>query len=575
VFEQGAQITKNTSERKTAMIRNYFALYDLVREMSERFTDGYIFECFSQEKGELRISLFTESKKGFTIVGKTGETRLALYYTEEVARRRRNTATLMRETNERQIKHIRISDFDRIIYFELEGDLQLVFQLFSANTNFLLIKKGIILEAFKKNEEHAGKAFAETATVPIVQTLERYVQQETLFEEAFAGLSEKELQKKLPQVLIGFDATLAREAMFRAKEKSPNMTLRALHEAVSEIFYELISPEPKVYKGKSDKGEAAYWFSIIQERHRAFESVDQFESVNEAMKLYSFKLHQLEHFGKELKTLRSQLERLIEKTTAQLHALEAQAEKNRAEEYEQCGQLLMANLHRLEKGMNEITVENFFGGGSMVIPLDSKKTPYQNAEMYFEKARKSRASAEMSKQRLESAKENLTIQQRLLAELLEIKEQKAFERWRKMNLSVIQKFLLVSKEEAEKQTLFRRFQLAPNVELWVGKNAKNNELLTFKYARPNDLWLHARGVSGSHCILKSSKPPTKDELERAASIAAYYSAAKGSELAPVICTPKKYVRKPKGAEVGAVIVEREEVLLVKPELCIEASEDES
>jgi predicted ribosome quality control (RQC) complex YloA/Tae2 family protein len=555
------------------MIRNYFSLYELVREMSERFTEGYLFECFSQEKDELRVSLFTKSKEGFTIVGRTSETRLALYYTEEVARRRRNTATLMTEANERQIKHIRLSDFDRIIYIDLEGELQLVFQLFSANTNFLLVKNGIILEAFKKNDELAGKAFAETATTPIIQTIERYVQQEALFEETFSGLSEKELQKKLPQVLIGFDATLSREALFRAKEISANVTLKALHHAVSEIFYELISPEPKVYKGKSDKGETAYWFSIIEERHRAFESVEAFESVNEAMKFYSFKLHQLEHFGKELKTLRTQLERLIEKTTAQLHALEAQAEKNRAEEYEQCGQLLMANLHRLEKGMNEITVENFFDGSSTVIALDSKKSPYQNAEMYFEKARKSRASAEVAKQRMKNAQENLTIQQRLLAELLEIKEQKTFERWRKANLAVLQKFLLVSKEEAEKQTLFRRFQLSPNVELWVGKNAKNNDVLTFKYARPNDLWLHARGVSGSHCILKSSKPPTKDEVKRAASIAAYYSSARSSELAPVICTPKKYVRKPKGAEVGAVIVEREEVLLVKPELCVEASED--
>lgn len=61
-------------------------------------------------------------------------------------------------------------------------------------------------------------------------------------------------------------------------------------------------------------------------------------------------------------------------------------------------------------------------------------------------------------------------------------------------------------------------------------------------------------------------------MERAAAIAAYYSSAKGSELAPVICTPKKYVRKPKGTQVGAVIVEREEVLLVKPQLWVEESE---
>lgn len=560
------------------MIRNYFALYELVREMSERFTGGYVFECFSQEKDELRLSLFTKSKEGFTIVGRTGETRLALYYTEEVARRRRNSATLMRQTNDRQVTQIRISDFDRIIYFDLEGDLQFVFQLFSANTNFFLVQNGIILEAFKKSDELSGKTFVENATVPIIQTVERYVKDEILFANAVGemskdALNEKELQKKLQQILAGFDTSLTREALFRAKEKSPTITAQSLHEAVSEIFYELVSPEPKVYQGKSNQGGAMYWFSIIEERHRAFESVERFDSINEAMKFYSFKIHQVEHFGKELKTIRAQLERLIEKTKTQIQALEAQSDKNRAEAYERFGQLLIANLHRLEKGMNEISVENFFDGGSIVISLDEKKSPYQNAEMYFEKAKKSRASAEVSKKRLKSAKENLMQLEQLYAELLEIKDQRTFERWRKANLQVLQKFLLISKEEAEKQTLFRRFQLAPNVEVWVGKNAKNNDLLTFKYARPNDFWLHARSVSGSHCILKSTKPPTREEIERAAAIAAYYSSAKGSELAPVICTQKKYVRKPKGAEVGAVVIEREEVLLVKPARLSEAQEE--
>jgi predicted ribosome quality control (RQC) complex YloA/Tae2 family protein len=287
------------------------------------------------------------------------------------------------------------------------------------------------------------------------------------------------------------------------------------------------------------------------------------------MKFYSFKVHQAEHFGKEIQMLRKQIERLVEKTAAQLAALKEQAAQNRAEKYEQIGKLLMANLHRLEKGLTEITLANFFNGNSETVLLDCKKTPYENAEVYFEKSKKSRASELISHRRYETGLRQLSTLRDLQSELNEISEQRIFEQWRKKHLTTLQKFLLVSKEEAEKQTLFRRFQLAPNTALWVGKNAKNNDLLTFKYAKPNDLWLHARGVSGSHCILKSSKPPSKDELTRAASIAAYYSSAKNAELAAVICTPKKYVRKPKGSEPGAVIVEREEVLLVKPQRFLE------
>lgn len=560
------------------MIRNYFALYALAREMSERFEGGYVFECFSQEKGELRVSLFAPSKERFAIVGATGETRLALYFSEDFARKKRNVASLFAAANDRQIQRVHLSERDRVLYFELEGNLRLVFQLFSADTNFFLVQDGLILEAFKKNDALKGAPFVESSAPPILPTLERLAQDETRLKATLESLDahaldEKRLQKELPRLLPGFDATLAREVLFRAKEQSPSIDIRSLCDVVSELFYELISPDPKVYRGLTEQGETTHWFSIIDERHRPFQAVERFESVNEAMKFYSFKVHQAERFGKELKTLRAQLSRLIEKTRAQIAAMQEQSAKNRAEECERQGQLLMANLHRIEKGMSEITVEDFFNGGRLVIALDPKKSPYENAEAYFEKAKKSKASAVATGARLKSAQENLSTLHALQAELSGIGDQKTFAQWRKANLTTLRKFLLVSKEEAEKQTLFRRFRISPSAELWVGKNAKNNDLLTFKYARPNDLWFHARGVAGSHCVLKSSKPPTREELERAAAIAAHYSDAKGSELAPVICVPKKYVRKPKGADVGAVVVEREEVLLVKPRLWAEESED--
>lgn len=560
------------------MIRNYFSLYELAREMSARFAGGFVFEIFSQEKNELRVSLFSPSKDRFTLVGTTGETRLALYFSEDFARKKRNSVSLMTLANDRQIRRIFLSDRDRIIYFELEGELWLVFQLFSADTNFFLVQNGLIVEAFKKNGALKGKPFVESATTPILPALERLTQDEARFAAALetlgeSALDEKRLQKELPRLLPGFDATLAREALFRAKDRSPALSIHSLYEAVSEIFYELVSPDPKVYQGQARQGAASYWFSIIDERHRPFQAVERFDSINDAMKVYSFKLHQAEHFGKELHSLRERLSRLIEKTRAQIKEMEDHATKHRAEEYERLGQLLMANLPRLEKGMTEIAVENFFDGSRAVIALDSKKSPYENAEAYFEKAKKSRARAEATARRLKTTKENLAHLEALQAGLSSVADPKAFAQWRKANLAALQKFLLVSKEEAERQTLFRRFRISPNAELWVGKNARNNDLLTFKYARPNDWWLHARGVAGSHCVLKSSKAPTREELERAAAIAAHCSDAKGAELAPVICAQKKYVRKPKGAEPGAVVVEREEVLLVKPRLWAEESED--
>jgi len=106
-------------------------------------------------------------------------------------------------------------------------------------------------------------------------------------------------------------------------------------------------------------------------------------------------------------------------------------------------------------------------------------------------------------------------------------------------------------------------------EVWVGKSSANNDLLTLHHAKPNDLWFHARGSSGSHVLLKvatGSGTPGKRAKEQAAAIAAYFSKMRTASTVPVAMTQRKYVRKPKGAPPGTVVLERESVLFVTPAL---------
>ncbi len=120
------------------------------------------------------------------------------------------------------------------------------------------------------------------------------------------------------------------------------------------------------------------------------------------------------------------------------------------------------------------------------------------------------------------------------------------------------------------QPPYRTFDLGEGYMLYVGRNSANNDQLTMRFAKQNDYWMHVRGQSGSHAVLRSSdssisKPP-KRILEQAASITAYYSSARNASWVPVVYTLRKYVRKPKGAAVGAVTLEREEVVMAKPGL---------
>jgi predicted ribosome quality control (RQC) complex YloA/Tae2 family protein len=127
----------------------------------------------------------------------------------------------------------------------------------------------------------------------------------------------------------------------------------------------------------------------------------------------------------------------------------------------------------------------------------------------------------------------------------------------------VSKNILALEKSGPKDDLPFKEYIYKGVKIWVGRNAKNNDLLLTKYAQKDDVWLHARDTSGSHVVIKSQNP-SMEILEYAASIAAYYSKRKSEKLVTVIYTPKKYVRKAKNLAAGQVIVEKEKTLLVEP-----------
>jgi len=118
---------------------------------------------------------------------------------------------------------------------------------------------------------------------------------------------------------------------------------------------------------------------------------------------------------------------------------------------------------------------------------------------------------------------------------------------------------------------FKQYLIESKYKVYVGKDSKNNDLLTTRFAKQNDYWFHARGASGSHVIIKvenTKEAIPKNVLKKAAALAAYHSKAKTAGVVPVAFTFKKYVVKKKGDPVGTVHLLREDVLLVKPEIPI-------
>jgi predicted ribosome quality control (RQC) complex YloA/Tae2 family protein len=247
----------------------------------------------------------------------------------------------------------------------------------------------------------------------------------------------------------------------------------------------------------------------------------------------------------------------------------------KAEDYrriERQANLLHLNMAGVKRGMEKVTVEDAYDEEKKAvdITLDPQLTPQANVAKYFAQAKKLKNSVKKISMRLsvlEKENEELqNLEQSLRSKELDwkktekIHEQFVRSGWIKKTESRFQ----FDKEEVP---AFKSFVVHGNWRVLVGQNDQKNDLLTFKFAKSDDWWFHARGVPGSHVVLKRdgrSDNPSKNAIEGAASIAAYFSKAKTSGLVPVIFTKRKFVRKPKGAKPGQVVVEREEVIIVPP-----------
>ncbi len=118
------------------------------------------------------------------------------------------------------------------------------------------------------------------------------------------------------------------------------------------------------------------------------------------------------------------------------------------------------------------------------------------------------------------------------------------------------------------EAAIRKYELPGGWTVLVGKTDADNDVLSLKIARPNDLWFHVRGMPGSHVILVSreGERPDRETVKKAAAIAAHYSKARHGGEVPVSCTEARFVTKPRGAKHGTVQIRKESVLKVRPDI---------
>ncbi|HXT67093.1 MAG TPA: NFACT family protein [Nitrospiraceae bacterium] len=237
--------------------------------------------------------------------------------------------------------------------------------------------------------------------------------------------------------------------------------------------------------------------------------------------------------------------------------------------YARYGELIKANLGTIRKGQTNMVVVDYFDETlpNLTIPLDQAKTPQGNMDDYFRKHRKCLVAERVLHPRIEEGRKELEILQRELTAI----EQETWQPPDTPDLIVRGRALSRTGggkgRQEPRQGPFRRFISSDGLAIYVGRNARENDELTFGLAKSDDLWLHARGTPGSHVVVhldKGADPPL-ETIRDAATLALLYSDLKKTGKGDIIYTRRKWVKKAKGQAPGAVIVTQERSLHVSLE----------
>ena len=264
------------------------------------------------------------------------------------------------------------------------------------------------------------------------------------------------------------------------------------------------------------------------------------------------------------KTIQVKLDRTLNKLSKQKEEL---IESKDREKYKVYADLISANLYKIPKGIDSISLENYYDENmrEILVPLDIKLSPIQNAQKYYKKYSKLKNAHLLLNRQIPETENEISYLENILfsiensteiEEINEIKEELIKENYIKGNLK---------KKKKENISKPLHYISSDGFHIYVGKNNKQNDYLTLKFAKKDDIWLHVQNAPGSHVIIKTTESSVPDStLLEAANLAGFYSKSRTSTNVPIDFTQRKNIRKPKNAKPGMVIYVKYKTISISP-----------
>ncbi|MCY7352383.1 MAG: NFACT RNA binding domain-containing protein [Cytophagaceae bacterium] len=523
------------------MQTNYYFLRQLTPQLAQRVVGLVLAECFSQEKDELVLGFCPDGKqwryrRDVYIRATLRGDLAALTFPDEFRRAGKNSVDLFPELLNRPVQAVRQFENERCFALVFDEEWSLLFKLFGNRSNLVLCHGDEVEELF--NHKLVGDQNLKPGTLdrPLDQSFGAFERAKGDWKKLFPTFG-KEVNRTLETQLAGqSDLAVRWEVIQNMRQKLENPTAYFVKSIDYQPVLSLLPDGGEVLKTLDDPITAANEFYYAYSRSSG---IDREKAA----------------------ALRA-LTRRIQKTEAYLETTYRKlAELEDAVGHEEVGHILMANLHQIPERAEVVELYDFYRDQPIRIRLKPDATPQKNAEIYYRKARNEKIEVGKHQEAIEAREAERVELERHCRAIEPIETLKELRKYLKANTLEEN-----TKAVETPETLFRKVVI-DGFEVFIGRNARNNDLLTTRYARKEDLWLHARDVTGSHVVIrrKPGQPFPNRVIERAAQLAAWHSKRRTDSLCPVIVTPKKFVRKTRDLAEGQVIIDKEEVVMVVPE----------
>ena len=482
-----------------------------------------------------------------------------------------------------RVKRVFMPSFERCIVFEFECkndfyepvNKNIIVELMGRSANMILTENGRIIDAVRRADLSGGRTILPSARfepAPAQEGKIPFVELEDA--QVLLGNPEITLERAIMNGVSGISPLNAREIAYLStgvsERRCQNLSMgdiSRLNALIKQIQSDIKSGSCKPTLVRESESGRLVDFSFMPIRqYGGYCHTEQVDTPSDAIESFFAAAAKKSRFEQKTRDLSQLLTRLSSRISRTMAVREKELKNaDKAEQYRIYGELINANLYRLHNGMTKFEAENYYDNcNTVTVPLKASLSPSANAQAYFKKYTKARNSAGILERLILQDRAELAYLESVFLSLCDCENASDAQ---EIRAELIRGGYIKRSGKArvtEKPSEPRTFEYK-GFTILVGKNNTQNDLVTVKLSRRDDIWLHTKTIHSSHVLIQcKGRTPPDDVIEYAAGICAYYSKGKNDKKVEVDYCPVQNVRKPSGAKPGMVIYDGYQTVVVEP-----------